>query len=98
MNRDPSDSPILPLDHEDRHFLRAVLVEASRARAKFPSSDMALAALVEEVGELAAAMLSETPARVRAEAVQVAFMAMRIANEGDPSFADYRGRQDLDAL
>jgi hypothetical protein len=61
--------------------------EVGRARAKFPQNRHMLAALVEEVGELAKALLEgELNEAIRAEALQVACVAIRIAEEGD---ADY---------
>lgn len=66
-------------------FLAEVAAEVGRARTKFPSPAGSMVALMEEVGELARAMLDEPAARVRAEAVQVAAMAMRVAEEGDPT-------------
>ena len=67
--------------------LDRVAEEILRARRKFPSREKRLAALVEEVGELAAAMLQRQGfARVRAEAIQVACCAVRIAEEGDADF------------
>lgn len=80
---------------KDEEFFAAVSAELQRAREKFPSSNLSLAALMEEVGELAQAMLKvragKWPAyRVREEAVQVAAMAVRVALEGDASFSiDY---------
>lgn len=71
-------------------FLSEVAAEVDRARAKFPSPAGSMVALMEEVGELARAMLDEPDARVRAEAVQVAAMAMRVAEEGDPTLDDLR--------
>ena len=73
-------------------FLCEVEREILRAQAKFPSSDACLAALTEETGELAKAMLDESVSRIYAEAVQVATMAARCALEGDPSLARYRAR------
>lgn len=80
----------------DIHFIECIIEEAQRARAKFPSSNLSLAALTEEVGELAKAMLHRRAGKafdgdVWQEAVQVAVMAMRVAVEGDPSIdeADY---------
>jgi hypothetical protein len=76
----------------DEIFQTDVANEVKRARRKFPSSALALAALTEEVGELAAAMLkaragdAAAAANVWAEAIQVAAMAQRVAVEGDPSF------------
>ncbi len=64
-----------------------IQLELNRAREHFPSSSHSLAALVEEVGELSTALLEgEGRDRVRQEAFQVAVMAIRIAEEGDPSF------------
>jgi len=78
----------------DDLFLGEVSSEVDRARRKFPSSNLVLAALVEEVGELAQAMLKAAAGqwpsyRVYSEAVQVAATALRCAVEGDPSFRDY---------
>lgn len=61
-----------------------VLNEINRARAKFPTNEHLMIALVEEVGELAQALLQQKPDReIYAEAIQVACVAMRIAEEGD---------------
>lgn len=61
--------------------------EICRAREKFPKNAHMLAALVEEVGELAKALLEGEPNEdIRKEALQVACVAIRIAEEGD---ADY---------
>lgn len=65
--------------------------EIDRARHKFPDTTFLLAALMEEVGELAQALIDHSkgkqpPENVYAEAIQVAAMAIRIAEEGDPSF------------
>lgn len=63
--------------------------EVRRAREKFPNNDHMMAALMEEVGELSKAFLeNEGNDRVRAEAMQVACVAIRIMEEGD---ADYPG-------
>lgn len=74
----------------DVRLISDIAGELIAARQKFPSSACCLAALMEEVGELAQAMLKHAagkwPAeRVREEAIQVAVMAIRCANEGDPS-------------
>lgn len=76
----------------DQLFVKNVAEELDRARKKFPSSNLCLAALVEEVGELAKAMLKARAGKVPIieiweEAVQVAAMAQRVAVEGDASFA-----------
>lgn len=74
----------------DDAFLDAVKAELESAREKFPLSIMCLAALTEEVGELAKACLDVRtgkgkPLEIWQEAVQVAAMAVRVATEGDLS-------------
>lgn len=73
-------------------LLGEISAEHANALAKFPANNgnLNFAALVEEVGELAQAMLHTRFGgkcagwkNVRAEAVQVAVMAIRIALEGD---------------
>jgi NTP pyrophosphatase (non-canonical NTP hydrolase) len=67
--------------------LAAVTSEVIRARLKFPSNKHLLTALVEEVGELAQAMLQDKPRdEIQREAIQVACVAMRIVEEGDSAF------------
>lgn len=78
-------------DADDQNFLNDIRREIGRARAKFPGTNLVLAALTEEVGELAKAMLKRRAGKmtnndVWNEAVQVAAMALRCAVEGDPSF------------
>ncbi len=64
-----------------------LLCEIASARLKFPSNRHSLAALVEEVGETAQAFLQgQGSDRIRAEALQVACVAMRIYEEGDCAF------------
>lgn len=70
--------------------------ELMRARDKFPMPNPTFVALVEEVGELAEALLkckAGFPDRgsraVYKEAVQVAVMAIRIMEEGDQNFIAY---------
>jgi len=58
--------------------------EVTRARTKFPGSRFLLAALVEEVGELAEAVVSGDKEAIYKEAIQCACVAVRIAEEGDP--------------
>ncbi len=83
-------SNLTQFDKDAEKFLANVLDEVFLAKTKFPSSVCCLAALHEESGELAQAMLKHAagkwPAsRVYEEALQVAAMAMRCALEGDPS-------------
>jgi hypothetical protein len=55
--------------------LTGVSLEVQSARQSFPDSRRSMTALVEEVGELAKALLDETPERATEEAIQVAAMA-----------------------
>lgn len=68
--------------------------EMARARGKHPGPHLLMVALTEEVGEVAKAMLDTlaidpsrrtTSAEIKAEAIQVAVVALRIFEEGDPS-------------
>ena len=70
--------------------------EVGSARSKFPRPDGLLAALTEEVGEVARALLDKPWSEVYAECVQVAAMAQRLAEEGDPTLTDIRQRRTLD--
>ena len=74
----------------DSEFIDAVLAEVKRARSKYPGAGATNAALVEEVGELSTALMYEPFDHVRAEAVQVACMALRLAVEGDATFIAFR--------
>lgn len=58
-----------------------LVAEVNRARSKFPENRLMLAALVEEVGELANAIIEQKDWRT--EALHVACVAMRIYTEGD---------------
>lgn len=62
--------------------------ELSRARKAFASNAHMFAALTEEVGEVARALLEgQAPAELRKECIQVAAMAIRIMEEGDADFS-----------
>lgn len=81
--------------HPRGKFLFDVAMENQRAREKFPRGANLDTALMEEVGELAQALLKIkesgwSPEQVYKEAVQVASTAMRVAVEGCPEH-DYRG-------
>lgn len=65
------------------HALARVAAEARRSREKFPGHRFMLAALVEEVGELAEALAIGDIKSARTEAIQVAATAIRILLEGD---------------
>lgn len=83
----------------NRNQLDALLIdvgaEVVRAAKKFPGRDHHMMALMEEVGELAKALMDESPAAVRTEAIQVAAMAMRVAIDGDPSVDALRQERGL---
>ena len=74
-------------------FLAEVILEVARAKRLFPKPDGLMTALTEEVGEVARAVLDETDERIREECVQVAAMAMRLAEEGDPTLTELRARR-----
>ena len=68
-------------------FTDAVHAEVYAAEKQWRYPNPNLAALMEEAGELAQAMLQRKSAyEVYREAVQVAAMAARCAIEGDPQF------------
>jgi hypothetical protein len=62
-----------------------------KARRKFPGTRFLLAALVEEVGELAEAIGSGDKTHIRKEAIQVCAVAIRIIEEGDATTYDPKG-------
>jgi NTP pyrophosphatase (non-canonical NTP hydrolase) len=69
--------------------LDAIHAEVVRARQKFPGNRHLLAALTEEVGELAKAILQRRPGEeIEREAIQVACVAVRIIEERDSAFDD----------
>lgn len=82
----------MPPPTPERIFLDAVLEELSRARAKFPGDNLNTIAMMEEAGEVAKAVLEESPERVRRECIQLAVMAARITLDGDSSTDTYRRR------
>jgi hypothetical protein len=67
--------------------LDAIAAEVLSARLKHPGRQKILVALMEEVGELAKAMLQDRPKdEIEREAIQVAAMCVRIIEEGDADF------------
>ena len=64
--------------------IMGVVEEVDRARKLFPEPEGLMAALGEEVGELFKAIQDESAQRIKDEAVQVAAMAIRVMEEGDP--------------
>lgn len=72
-----------------RASLASLAEKVARGRAKFPGRRFMLAALMEEAGELARALLQRKGQdEVRAEALDVAVVALRIYEEGDATFDD----------
>lgn len=67
--------------------LEALVHEMQSARGQHPGNLHLLAALMEEVGELAQALLErQSTGEIRGEALQVATVALRIFEEGEPEF------------
>lgn len=75
---------------------RAISDELRRARAKHPTSRVTNTAMIEEVGEVAKALMDEAGFRVREEAVQVAAMAVRLLLDGDTYMQMFRDEVGLD--
>jgi len=89
--------------NRDNLFITLMHDELVKARAKFPDSKKMLAAITEELGELAEALLKLTEdgeldrgehnnrrQNVYDEAIQVATTALRLAVEGDETM-EYEG-------
>jgi len=70
-----------PLAERTNEAIYELQCELQRARKKFPDNQLMLAALMEEVGELANAIIEGKD--WQAEALQVACVAIRIVTEGD---------------
>lgn len=90
---DPDTQALDRLTNPDGIVITMVRGELDAARKKFPDNLHQLVALMEEVGELAQAMMehdrdgSQTIQMVLRKAVQVASKAIRVATEGDENFA-----------
>jgi hypothetical protein len=93
-----NEAPAVAGDPEVAAFLAEVRAEILRARAKFPGDRVVTVALAEEFGELCKAVLDESAANVRKEAVQTATMRARLALDGDGSVGDWRAQKGLDPL
>lgn len=81
-----------PFDEIDV-FLMAVRAEIIRARTKFPGDNLTTIAMFEEAGEVAKAVLDESPEAIRVECIQLACMAARITLDGDSSTTKYRAER-----
>jgi len=71
--------------------------EISSAKAKFPSNKQLLHAFVEEAGEVTKAFLDmdqkdAPPEDITKELIQTIAMAVRLLQEGDPEFPQYKGK------
>ncbi len=82
----------------DERIIYCIEAELTFARTKFPGKNLNFPALVEEVGELANAFLDheygkKEPHEIFAEAIQVAVMAIRCAEEGSAEFPHYYGME-----
>lgn len=66
-------------------LIEDISAELLRARAKFPGAFNLNVALMEEMGEFAAAQLQGRAADVRKEGIQVISTVLRILLEGDQS-------------
>lgn len=82
----------------ERLLINDILKELVRARIKFPGKNATFAALVEEVGEVATALMEEPASNVRKEALQVAVMAIRLILDGDQTMDSWRDYKNLDKL
>lgn len=75
------------LSEKEQLFMVDLIICLNKARAQFPGNRNRLDALVEEVGEVATALMeNEGVERVRSECIDVACTAMRLALEGDAAY------------
>lgn len=82
--RAPADpDPVIKALHPHSLTIDALSSEIVRGRTKFPGHRFMLAALVEEVGELAGGIVAGDRGAIIREAIQVAGLGIRIAEEGD---------------
>jgi hypothetical protein len=92
-----ADAPGIMADPVEQ-FLSEIREELLRARSKFPGNRIMTIALAEEFGELCKAILDESAASVRKEAIQTAVMCARVVLDGDGSVISWRSERGLDAL
>lgn len=72
---------------KDHEIINRLRLRLKSVRRNWPDSDGMMAALTEETGELARAMLTESRDRQIDEAIDVCVCAIRLATEGDPTLA-----------
>jgi hypothetical protein len=85
-----------PTDDAIDTFLNCVRLELMHALDKFPDPAGSMAALTEEVGEVAKALLDESQDDLYSECVQTAVVALRVAIQGDPSIDPIRLAKGLE--
>lgn len=85
----------------EARLMNDIMDELERARGKRPGPNATALALMEEVGDLAAALMGDRAVlvrrvAVRREAIQVAAMAMRVVLDHDDMIQERRHDRDLD--
>jgi hypothetical protein len=85
-----------PTDDAIDTFLNCVRLELMHALDKFPNPAGSMAALTEEVGEVAKALLDESQDDLYSECVQTAVVALWVAIQGDPSIDPIRLARGLE--
>lgn len=89
MKNDFSDNYMPHTASPEELTMHAIAAEVIKARLKFPGNRFVFTALVEEVGELARAIIQRKDRdAIEREAIQVAAMCVRIIEEGDPIYND----------
>ncbi len=87
---DDYDMPPHPIYGDDKNTVggsyHTIEHEVERSRKAFPGNKHMLAALAEEIGEVARALLVGDFDNARVEAIQTAATAMRIFEEGDATY------------
>jgi len=79
----------------DDDFLGKVRERLEKAREKYPSPNAMSLGILEEAGEVGKALVKESPERVYDECIDLAVMAMRLAEEGDPHSDVFRKSRGL---
>lgn len=87
---------LISSSHGLETFIMDLRDEVQSATKKFPRPDAILAALMEEAGEVANAVLDRPWNEVYKECIQTAAMALRLALEGDPTLRETRVRRNGD--
>jgi hypothetical protein len=81
--RQKRDTAVINYRHFEPETIAGLQAEAVKARLKHPEAVWMLAALMEEVGEIAKAINDDAPIHeIRKEALHVAVVALRTVEEG----------------